>query len=24
VIVIGVVMVLYLWLQRRASKWAPR
>ena len=24
VIVIGVVMVLYLWLQRRASKWMPR
>jgi putative spermidine/putrescine transport system permease protein len=24
VIVIGVVMVAYLWLQRRASRWAPR
>jgi putative spermidine/putrescine transport system permease protein len=24
VIVIGVVMVLYLWLQRRASRWMPR
>ena len=24
VIVIGVVMVLYLLLQRRASRWAPR
>ena len=24
VIVIGVVMILYLWLQRRASRWMPR
>jgi len=24
VIVIGVVMVAYLWLQRRASRWMPR
>ncbi len=24
VVVIGVVMILYLWLQRRASKWVPR
>jgi putative spermidine/putrescine transport system permease protein len=24
VVVIGVVMILYLWLQRRASRWMPR